>query len=155
MKLLVVVGDAEAQARAAVDQLALRHEVAVHATGAFDAPEDVRVTRFERSGALLEQIHRDGRSYDAILFFGSEHESCAQGLRIAPERAALIPAVRDPMALEERTAQALFHLPRAFGFQNAAEESLVRARFRNGRIPGLHLDEDGALERLLALVSST
>lgn len=154
MRLLLVVGEAEDQARAAAAQLSSSHEVAVLATGAFEAPEAVRMTRFERPGALLEQLHREARSHDAILFFGSEHESCAQGVGVAPERAALVPAVRDPMALEERAAQALFHLPRALGFQNAAEESLVRARFRNGRIPGLLLDEDGALERLLALVSA-
>lgn len=153
MKLLVVVGEAEAAARAAVDQLALAHQVVVLATAAFDAPEDVRVLRFERPAALLEQLHRDGRSHDAILFFGFEQQSCAQGVAVAPERAALIPAVRDPMALEDRAAQALFHLPRVFGFASEAEDALVRTRFRNGRIPGLRLDEDGALDRLLALAS--
>ncbi len=153
MKVLVVAGDTEPEVRAHVDELAIAHEVAVASTRPFDAPEGVRVDRFERATDLLDHLHRSARSYDAVLFYGSEHEVCAGGVRIVPERAALIPLVRDPSALGERPAQALFHLPRAFGFASPAEEDLVRARFRNGRIPGEQLGEEGALERLLALTA--
>lgn len=151
MKILVVAGDADAQTRAHVDELAIAHEVAVVSTHEFDAPEGVRVERFERPSALLEHLHERARAFDVVLFYGSEHEACVLGLRVVPERAALVPLVRDPSALGEPSAQAVFHLPRVFGFTSAAEEELVRSRFRNGHIPGEQLGDEGALERMLAL----
>ena len=154
MKLLVVVGEADAEALVAVDQLSLTHDVTVVATRPFDAPEGVRVERSERAAGALEFLHAHGREYDAVLFYGSADETCAAGVAIVPERAALIPAVRDASTLERRTAPALFQLPRAVGFESAAEESLVRAKFRNGRVPGERLDEEGGLDRLLALVTA-
>ncbi|HET7699592.1 MAG TPA: hypothetical protein VFM06_01860 [Candidatus Limnocylindria bacterium] len=153
MKVLVVVGEGDREPRAHVDELSIAHQVTVAATQPFDAPEGVRVERFERGGALLEHLHRAASTHDVVIFYGFEHEICAAGMRIVPERAALVPLVRDPLALGERSSQALFHLPRVFGFTSAAEEELVRARFRNGHIPGELLSEDGALERLLVLAS--
>lgn len=154
MRILVVAGDADPRTRAHVDELAIAHEVAVVSTREFDAPEGVRVERFERASALLDRLHASARGYDAVLFYGSEHEACALGVRVVPERAALVPLVRDPSALGEPSAQALFHLPRVFGFTSPAEEELVRSRFRNGHIPGEQLGEEGALERMLALATA-
>ncbi len=155
MRILVVVGEGDREPRAHVDELSITHEVTVASTEPFDVPEGVRLERFERASALLAHLHRAASAHDVVIFYGSEHEACVAGMRIAPERAALVPLVRDPLALGERSSQALFHLPRVFGFTSAAEEELVRTRFRNGHIPGEQLGEGGALERLLALAVST
>lgn len=151
MKLLAVVGEAQDEARAAVDELSRTHEVTVLATRAFDAPEGVAVRHVERASAALEDLHAQARSYDAVLFFGAADEICASGVRIAPERAIVIPATGDLSTVDTPEAVAVFHIPRALGFRDADEEAAVRARFRNGRVPGELLRDEGALDRLLSM----
>ena len=93
---------------------------------------------------LLEFLRRDGKSYDAILFYTYIYEPTAAGLPLVPERAALISTAHDEEPLRLVPYRALFQLPRAFGFLTPEERDLVHSRFRNEHIPsevlGIGLD---------------
>jgi len=93
---------------------------------------------------LLEFLRRDGKSYDAILFYTYIYEPTAAGLPLVPERAALISTAHDEEPLRLVPYRALFQLPRAFGFLTPEERELVHARFHNEHIPsevlGIGLD---------------
>src|SRR5256714_6712362 len=94
--------------------------------------------------SLLESLRREGKSYDAILFYTYIYEPTAAGLPLVPERAALISTAHDEEPLRLVPYRALFQLPRAFGFLTPEERDLVHARFRNEHIPsevlGIGLD---------------
>ena len=93
---------------------------------------------------LLEFLRRDGKGYDAILFYTYIYEPTAAGLPLVPERAALISTAHDEEPLRLVPYRALFQLPRAFGFLTPEERDLVHSRFRNEHIPsevlGIGLD---------------
>jgi glycosyltransferase involved in cell wall biosynthesis len=93
---------------------------------------------------LLEFLSRDGKSYDAILFYTYIYEPTAAGLPLVPERAALISTAHDEEPLRLVPYRVLFQLPRAFGFLTPEERDLVHARFHNEHIPsevlGIGLD---------------
>jgi glycosyltransferase involved in cell wall biosynthesis len=93
---------------------------------------------------LLEFLRREGKSYDAILFYTYIYEPTAAGLPLVPERAALISTAHDEEPLKLVPYRALFQLPRAFGFLTLEERDLVHSRFRNEHIPsevlGIGLD---------------
>jgi len=93
---------------------------------------------------LLEFLRREGKSYDAILFYTYIYEPTAAGLPLVPERAALISTAHDEEPLRLAPYRALFQLPRAFGFLTPEERELVHARFHNEHIPsevlGIGLD---------------
>ena len=84
---------------------------------------------------LLEFLRREGKGYDAILFYTYIYEPTAAGLPLVPERAALISTAHDEEPLRLVPYRALFQLPRAFGFLTPEERDLVHARFRNEHIP--------------------
>jgi glycosyltransferase involved in cell wall biosynthesis len=94
--------------------------------------------------ALLEFLHRNGNSYDAILFYTYIYEPTAAGLPLVPDRAALVSTAHDEEPLRLVPYRALFQLPRAFGFLTPEERDLVHTRFRNAHIPhevlGIGLD---------------
>jgi glycosyltransferase involved in cell wall biosynthesis len=93
---------------------------------------------------LLEFLHGEGKTYDAILFYTYIYEPTAAGLPLVPERAALISTAHDEEPLRLVPYRALFQLPRAFGFLTPEERDLVHGRFRNEHIPsqvlGIGLD---------------
>ncbi|HVD31560.1 MAG TPA: glycosyltransferase family 4 protein [Methylomirabilota bacterium] len=93
---------------------------------------------------LLEFLRREGKDYDAILFYTCIYEPTAAGLPLVPERAALISTAHDEEPLRLVPYRALFQLPRAFGFLTPEERDLVHSRFRNEHIPsevlGIGLD---------------
>ena len=93
---------------------------------------------------LLEFLRREGKGYDAILFYTYIYEPTAAGLPLVPERAALISTAHDEEPLRLLPYRALFQLPRAFGFLTPEERDLVHARFANDHIPseilGIGLD---------------
>jgi glycosyltransferase involved in cell wall biosynthesis len=93
---------------------------------------------------LLEFLHGEGKTYDAILFYTYIYEPTAAGLPLVPERAALISTAHDEEPLRLVPYRALFQLPRAFGFLTPEERDLVHERFRNEHIPsevlGIGLD---------------
>jgi len=84
---------------------------------------------------LLEFLARDGKGYDAILFYTYIYEPTAAGLPLVPERAALISTAHDEEPLRLAPYRALFQLPRAFGFLTPEERDLVHSRFHNDHIP--------------------
>ena len=84
---------------------------------------------------LLDFLAREGKAYDAILFYTYIYEPTAAGLPLVPERAALISTAHDEEPLRLAPYRALFQLPRAFGFLTPEERDLVHARFRNEHIP--------------------
>ena len=93
---------------------------------------------------LLEFLRREGKNYDAILFYTYIYEPTAAGLPLVPERAGLISTAHDEEPLRLAPYRALFQLPRAFGFLTPEERDLVHARFHNEHIPsevlGIGLD---------------
>ena len=93
---------------------------------------------------LLEFLRREGKSYDAILFYTYIYEPTAAGLPLVPERAALISTAHDEEPLRLVPYRSLFQLPRAFGFLTPEERELVHSRFHNEHIPsevlGIGLD---------------
>ncbi len=93
---------------------------------------------------LLEFLRREGKSYEAILFYTYIYEPTAAGLPLVPERAGLVSTAHDEEPLRLVPYRALFQLPRAFGFLTPEERDLVHARFRNEHIPsevlGIGLD---------------
>lgn len=97
---------------------------------------------------LLEFLHREGRRYEAIVFYGYLYYPTARGLPLLPERAALVPTAHDERALRAAPYRALFHLPRAIGYLTAEERDLVWRTFRNEHVPfevvGLGLDSPPA-----------
>jgi glycosyltransferase involved in cell wall biosynthesis len=84
---------------------------------------------------LLEFLRREGKTYDAILFYTYIYEPTAAGLPLVPERAGLISTAHDEEPLRLLPYRALFQLPRAFGFLTPEERDLVHSRFRNEHIP--------------------
>ncbi len=86
--------------------------------------------------ALLEFLHREGRAYDAILFYTYIYEPTAAGLPLVAERAGLVSTAHDEEPLKLLPYRSLFQLPRAFGFLTIEEQALVRSRFHNEHIPG-------------------
>lgn len=103
-------------------------------------------TRDERAGPaqegpetpeLLEFLHREGASYDAILFWTYVHFPTVRGLPLVPERALLVPSLDPEMPLALAPYRALFALPRAIGFLTPEERDLVHRAFRNEQIPSL------------------
>ena len=85
--------------------------------------------------ALLEFLHREGRRYDAILFYTYLYEPTVLGLPLVPERAALVSTAHDEPPLRLAPYRALFHLPRAIGYLTPEERTLVQHTFRNEEVP--------------------
>jgi len=92
-------------------------------------------TQGPHSPELLDFLHDHGREYDAILFYTYIYEPTASGLPIVPERSALISTAHDEAAIRLAPYQALFQMPRAFGFLTLEERDLVHRSFRNAHIP--------------------
>lgn len=84
---------------------------------------------------LLEFLHREGRRYDAVLFYTYIYEPTALGLRIVPERAGLVSTAHDEWPLRFAPYRALFQMPRAFGFLTPEERDVVHGTFHNAHIP--------------------
>src|SRR5437762_8803669 len=101
-------------------------------------------TQGPHTPGLLEFLRREGKGYDAVLFYTYIYEPTAAGLPLVAERAALISTAHDEEPLRLVPYRALFQLPRAFGFLTPEERALVQARFKNAHIPsevlGIGLD---------------
>src|SRR5437762_10979785 len=76
---------------------------------------------------LLEFLRREGKSYDAILFYTYIYEPTAAGLPLVPERAALISTAHDEEPLRLVPYRALFQRPRAVRFLTPGARDLVHA----------------------------
>ena len=74
----------------------------------------------------LEQRHGD---YDALIFFSCLHAPAALGLRIAPRRSILVPALQGPPPPDFEALRDVLALPAAIVYTTAAERGFVRSRF--------------------------
>jgi glycosyltransferase involved in cell wall biosynthesis len=82
------------------------------------------------SPALIEQIRRQHRSYDALVFFSLWHPSTVHGLAIAPERSILFPYLRLEPALRFGLWAELLSSAKAIGLCSGAERPLLREYVR-------------------------
>ena len=185
-ELLVVCASlADDTIRAFVQRLGQRYLTELAWAGAADADlgPDIEVRRFdaavppsasERGGRLaetvsrarvrgpwspelLEFLHHEHARYRAIVFLSYASPLTAFGLPLVPERAVLVPLVDGADAdLGEPPYRALFHLPRAIGYRDAAERDRVQSTVRNEQVPYELVslgDQDGgdrAFDRLVA-----
>ena len=81
------------------------------------------------SPALLEHLGRQHASYDALVFFGGLHVLTALGLKVAPSRSVLVPAVHDEAAVRLPLFRDVFRLPAAIAYDTEAERRFLLSRF--------------------------
>jgi glycosyltransferase involved in cell wall biosynthesis len=78
------------------------------------------------SPALFDYLKRQGRSYDAIVFFSLWHPTTVHGISAAPERSILFPHLRLEPALRFGIWSELFASVRGVGYLSGAEGRLAR-----------------------------
>lgn len=118
------------------------HTVELATTDVSDDGAEVLTHRFAlRPGAtaspdLLEFLHAEGATFDAVVFAPYAHIATASGLPLVPDRALLVPLARDGDPIEDRAAlRAVFHLPRAIGYASTGERERARRAYRNEQVP--------------------
>ena len=79
--------------------------------------------------ALVEHLEREHRTYDALLFFSCLHAPTVLGLRAAPRRSILVPAVSEHPALGLEFCKEVFARPAAIAYATAVESGVLRSRF--------------------------
>ena len=79
--------------------------------------------------ALVEHLEQEHRSYDALIFFSCLHAPTVLGLRAAPRRSILVPAVSEHPALGLDFCKEVFARPAAIAYTNAVESGVLRSRF--------------------------
>ena len=78
------------------------------------------------SPALFEYLKRQGRNYDAVVFFSLWHPTTVHGIAAAPERSILFPHLRLEPALRFGIWNELIASVRGVGYLAAAEQRLAR-----------------------------
>ena len=78
------------------------------------------------SPSLFEYLKRQGRSYDAVVFFSLWHPTTVHGVSAAPERSILFPHLRLEPALRFGIWSELMASVRGVGYLSAAEGRLAR-----------------------------
>ncbi len=84
---------------------------------------------------LLDYLHQEGQSYQAVIFFTYLYYSTFHGLPIVPERSLLVPTAHDELPIYLTIFRSTFHLPRFIIYNTEAERRFVEKRFHNGYIP--------------------
>lgn len=84
---------------------------------------------------LLNYIAVNRDRYAAIIFFTYIYSSTALGLRLAPDRALLVPTAHDEPPIYFDLYKALFHAPRGILYNTLEERSFVQSLFGNEYIP--------------------
>lgn len=79
--------------------------------------------------ALVEHLEQEHRSYDALIFFSCLHAPTVLGLRVAPRRSILVPAVCEHPALGLEFCKEVFARPAAIAYATAVESGFLRSRF--------------------------
>lgn len=79
--------------------------------------------------ALVEHLEREHRTYDALIFFSCLHAPTVLGLRVAPRRSILVPAVGDVPALGLELCKKVLAAPAAIAYATAVESGFLRSRF--------------------------
>jgi glycosyltransferase involved in cell wall biosynthesis len=78
------------------------------------------------SPSLFEFLKRQGRTYDAVVFFSLWHATTVHGVAVAPERSILFPHLRIEPALRFGIWSELFDSIRGVGYLSGAERRLAR-----------------------------
>ena len=118
------------------------------AFNAFAEPLYARVPTGEEEAAFLRRqgpyvprlvaaLAAEKDRFDAIFFFTYLYYPTCEGLRVAPERAILVPTTHDEPPLRFNLYREVFARPRAFAFLTPPEEALVRERFDLGSRPSV------------------
>ena len=79
--------------------------------------------------ALVEHLEQEHRKYDALIFFSCLHAPTVLGLRVAPRRSILVPAVGEHPALGLELCKEVFGRPAAIAYATAVESGFLRSRF--------------------------
>lgn len=79
---------------------------------------------------LLEYLQEKQRTFDALVFFSGLHAPTVLGLRIAPRRSILVPALQDEPALGLDLCRDVFALPAGIAYSTPVERGFVRSRFQ-------------------------
>lgn len=86
---------------------------------------------------LVEELAAQKDRFAAVFFFTYLYYPTCEGLRVASDRAILVPTTHDEPPLRFRLYRDVFSRPRAFAFLTAPEEALVRQRFDLGQRPSV------------------
>jgi len=83
------------------------------------------------SPALIEFLERHHQQYDALVFFGSLHAPAVMGMRVAPHKSVLVPALRDndDPAYQLGICREVFTSAGAIAWNSEAEREFAHARF--------------------------
>lgn len=81
------------------------------------------------SPSLLARIRAVRNRFDALIFFTYLYSPTVHGLRLAPERAILVPTAHDEPAIRMEIFRRVFSAPRALAFNTPEERDFVRAHF--------------------------
>jgi glycosyltransferase involved in cell wall biosynthesis len=87
--------------------------------------------------ALVQALAAEKDRFDAVFFFTYLYYPTCEGLRVAADRAILVPTTHDEPPLRFRLYREVFSRPRAFAFLTPPEEALVRERFDLGQKPSV------------------
>jgi glycosyltransferase involved in cell wall biosynthesis len=105
------------------------------------ATDDEEAAFLRRQGPyvprLVAALAAEKDRFDAIFFFTYLYYPTCEGLRVASERAILVPTTHDEPPLRFRMYREVFARPRAFAFLTPPEEALVRERFDLGPRPSV------------------
>jgi glycosyltransferase involved in cell wall biosynthesis len=86
---------------------------------------------------LVAALAAEKNDFDAIFFFTYLYYPTCEGLRVAPDRAILVPTTHDEPPLRFRMYRDVFARPRAFAFLTPPEAALVGERFDVGQRPSV------------------
>jgi glycosyltransferase involved in cell wall biosynthesis len=113
-------------------------ELSDHVLGGAASPEEqLRWLRAHgpHAPALIDELERGWRGYDALFFVTYLSESTVLGARIARDRTVLIPTAHAEPPLRLGVMGRLFHAPRHIVYLAPAERRLVEALWRNQAVP--------------------
>ena len=87
------------------------------------------------SSELLHFLEMREKQYDLFFFVTFLYASTFLGLQAVSHKSVLFPTAHDDPWIRLSIFRPFFHLPRAFAFNTAEEQSLVHRLFRNEYIP--------------------
>ena len=117
------------------------------------------------SPGLINFLRRNGRHFDALVFFSYRHATTIQGMPIAPKRSVLFPSLRLEPALRLNITRETIEAAAGIGYFSSVERQLLRLHTPNATLkekvvgigiqappqqahPGLDQEESGETENL-------
>ena len=84
--------------------------------------------------ALLDDLSRNARGYDALIFFTYLYAPTVLGLQVAPERSILAPTAHKEPAITLDIYKDVFSRPAAIAFNTEVERAFLTSAFQFGAI---------------------